>query len=253
LFEVQDEVVRAVVASTHTRLLINEGTIPERLSGTSAHYWELAKRGMAAGWDFTPEGLNEAVSIGTHLADEFPTLARGHQILAEALLMQIILGYQPTTTELKQRVMRGAQEAVRLDPTDEHCLFVQGMVVTFLLGQPDEGIVLFERILSLNPNFVTAHGLLGNAYCRVGQPDKAIEHIEIAVRLDPRDPSVCFRYSTLAEAYFLKQEHQHSLHWARQAIALKPDYWLPHAVAAAACVELMHKRRNALPKASSQH
>jgi adenylate cyclase len=238
LFDVQDEVVRAVVASTHTRLIINEGEIAEQTVGADLDYWELVKRGMAASYRFTPEGLKEAVRIGNQLVEGFQHLARGHQILADALYKQMIMGFRPATKELKDKIVWEAREAARLGPGDEFCLLVHGKVLTLALGQAEEGIALFRQILSINPNFCIAYGLLGNAYSLIGQPDEAIRHIEIAIRLDPRDPGLYFRYSSLAEAHFLRQDHQQTLHWTRQSTALKPDYWWPYAIAAATYVEL---------------
>jgi adenylate cyclase len=101
------------------------------------------------------------------------------------------------------------------------------------VGRPHEAIPLLRQALSVNPNFSLGYGLLGRAYFLLGQPDEAISFTELAIRLNPRDPSVFFRYADLAEANFDKQDYQQTLHWANQSAALKPDYWYPHALIAA--------------------
>src|SRR5512138_3219788 len=60
LFEVQDEVVRAVAASTQTRLMINEGDIAERASEAELDVWTLAARGRRELYRGTRESLANA-------------------------------------------------------------------------------------------------------------------------------------------------------------------------------------------------
>jgi adenylate cyclase len=233
VFDVQDEVVRAVAACTQTRLVIREGEIAERTAGAGLEFWTLAKRGQAANYQSRAECWEEAVEIGTELIERFPTRARGHQILAEALYSQLAMGQRQPTSELKDRIVAAARQAARLDPSDEYSLWVYGLILSLLLGRAEEALAVFRQTLSINPNFCRAFELLGNTYCLLNQPEQAISSLEIAIRLDPRDPSVFFCYSALAHANFIKEDHQKTLHWAHQASALRPDFWWPHALAAA--------------------
>jgi tetratricopeptide (TPR) repeat protein len=62
------------------------------------------------------------------------------------------------------------------------------------LGQPDEAIAEYERILRLNPNYPLAHYRLGQAYERKGEREKARFHYEQFIRIwnmaDPDIPEV---------------------------------------------------------------
>ncbi len=52
-------------------------------------------------------------------------------------------------------------------------------------GNPDEAIRLFKQVLSINPKSVQAHGNLGVAYDFLGDEEKAIEHLDKALSLNP--------------------------------------------------------------------
>jgi adenylate cyclase len=230
IFEVQDEVVRAVAACTQTRLIITEGEAAER--GRNIDAWALITRGWTEIYRLTRESLESAAEIGRRLVAHYPSLSKGHHILASALHHLVIMGFYRGTQDIQDVIVSEAREAVRLDPTDEYALWVLAMVLSDALGRPQEAIPLLRQALSLNPNFSLGYGLLGNAYSQLNQPDEAIKYTEIAIRLNPRDPSVFFRYAVLAEANFAKQDHQQTLHWANQSAALKPDYWYSHALIA---------------------
>ncbi|WP_173179007.1 tetratricopeptide repeat protein [Desulfosarcina ovata] len=52
-------------------------------------------------------------------------------------------------------------------------------------GQEEAAIGLLEKLISLEPENGVAHNDLGVYYHRSGQPEKSIEHYQIAVKLDP--------------------------------------------------------------------
>ena len=72
-------------------------------------------------------------------------------------------------------------------------------------------------------------------------------------------PTIYHRYTALADANFEKRDYRQTLHWARQAIALRPDYWYPNALATAAlaldgdrehAIKLAGKLKHSLPNAT---
>jgi tetratricopeptide (TPR) repeat protein len=65
------------------------------------------------------------------------------------------------------------------------------------LQRPEEGIAALETALRLDPKLTPAHAAAGHAYLQLGNPRKAIPHLEAAAA-DDRDGSVHFQ---LAQAY----------------------------------------------------
>jgi adenylate cyclase len=235
LFDVQDEVVRAVAASTQVRLLIHEGESSQR--STNLDEWALMTQGYRLFYRLTSESLCECESIARQFVSRFPEASRAHALLAIAMYHQVIMGFRQGNKELKDEIVREARQGLRLDPNDEYALATLAMVLMDLFDKHSEARSLLTRTLELNPNFAAAYGLLGDVSLDVGNPDEGIRFAEMSIRLNPRDPSVFFRYATLATANFAKKDHSKTLHWANQTLALKPDYWVTYAVLAASFAE----------------
>ena len=174
LFEVQDEVVRAVAASTHTRLMINEGDIAERATEEELDFWTLAARGRRELYRGTRKSLLSAEEIGRRLVALDPQSAKAHQINASAMLKLVTMGFRQATPETTARIAAAAREAARLAPQDEYSLFIYGLVLSTLLGRPEEAILQFKQALRINPNFSGAYATIGSAYTMLGKPDDAI-------------------------------------------------------------------------------
>ena len=236
LFDVQDEVVRAVAASTQIRLLLHEGESSRR--STNLDQWSLMTQGWSTFYRLTSESLRESEGIARQFISQFPKASEAHALLALTMSSQVTMGFRQGSKELREEILREAREGARLDPNDEYALVTLAIVLNDLFDRPSEVLSLCSRALELNPNFATAYGVLGEAHLGVmGNPDEAIRFSEIHIRLSPRDPSSFFRYWALAAANFVKKDHSKTLHWANQTIALKPDYWMTYAVMAASFVE----------------
>lgn len=186
---------------------------------------------------FTSESLCNAEDIANQFISRFPEAARAHVLLAATLYHQVLMGFRGLSKELKDEILREAREGLRLDPNDEYALNILAIVLLDLFGKPTEALPLLTRALDLNPNFAMAYGNLGDVNIALGNPDEAIRFSEMAIRLNPRAPQAFFHYAILASANFGKKDHNKTLHWANQTIALKPDYWVSYAIAAASLME----------------
>jgi TolB-like protein len=65
-------------------------------------------------------------------------------------------------------------------------------------------LALVDRALALNPNYARGWHISGTLRLRAGQPDLAIEHIDVSRRLSPRAP-VGNSLAVLGEAHFLSR------------------------------------------------
>ena len=58
----------------------------------------------------------------------------------------------------------------------------------------DQAIASLKRALQINPNCSLAFGTMGTVYAWSGQAEESIKNNEIALRINPRDPSIFFRH-----------------------------------------------------------
>lgn len=231
LFDIQDEVVRAVAASTQIQLLIRAGQAGP--GETNEDRWARGMQAWAELYRMTADSLAHAEKISQQLTREYPDWPRGHQLLGSAIYHLIIMGFRPARPEVKEEALRQMRQAVKMEPNDEYNLVHLSMALMDFEGSAHEAQVLLRRALEINPSFSLAYGLLGEAYRILGHFDEAIHNTEIAIRLNPRDPSNFYRYECLAIANSEKRDDDKALHWAGQVIALKPDFWSGYAITAA--------------------
>ena len=58
----------------------------------------------------------------------------------------------------------------------------------FATGRTDGAIAALERSLQLDPSYVHGYLMLGMMLATMGKPEQAIENVEAAMRLSPKDP-----------------------------------------------------------------
>ena len=216
IFEIQDEITRNVVASTQTQVQLREGSYFENLERPSLPVWALVNRAWRLWYEMTPEALAE----GARLADEAvalePESGRAHQTLALMRWNTYWMGFANDMPRALHGARESATRALRLNGHDEYAHWVYGLV---LMGEGahDKAVAELERAIEINPNCSLAYGSLGTVLNYAGRPRESIVNNEIAIRSNPRDPSIFFRYSGLALSYFLLDECEAAIEWARKS------------------------------------
>ncbi|MGR3716768.1 MAG: tetratricopeptide repeat protein [Thermohalobaculum sp.] len=114
------------------------------------------------------------------------------------------------------------------------------------LHRHEESIAALERAVELNPNCSVAYGSLGTALSLVGRVDEAIANQEIAIRSNPRDPSIFFRFAGIGLAHYLAGRYDTAVEWAGKAVHRMSQWYLGHFVLAAS-----HMRANRLEEAKA--
>jgi tetratricopeptide (TPR) repeat protein len=116
-----------------------------------------------------------------------------------------------------------ASKALALDPgwTLNHDL--KGDILLIQARFP-EAIAEHERALALDPSNADAARDLGWDYKRFGEFDKSVEYFDKAIRESPHDVSLPHVYGGKACANFGLKRYDQAIDWARQAIAVNPNY-----------------------------
>ena len=95
-----------------------------------------------------------------------------------------------------------AECAVRLNDNDEYSHWILGLL-QMVNAEYDKAISELKRAIEINPNCSLAYGSLATVLNHTGQPDEAVANNETAIRSNPRDPSIFYRYNGLALSHFL--------------------------------------------------
>ena len=98
------------------------------------------------------------------------------------------IGYLITRKDLKG-ALKTADELVRLQPASAEGLTLRGQVQT-LLGQKDEAVDSFRRLVAVAPNAAQSQMLLGDALFAAGDRAGAMAALDAAAELNPQSPLV---------------------------------------------------------------
>ena len=217
LFDFQDEITQAMVASISTQIMLSEGSISARKPSTEIGTWDLLAKAHAAFYKVTPESLKEAEQLAEQAIKSSPDNARAHVILAAVLCHQTYVSGLQGSEVIQRRAVKLAERAVALDNEDEMAHWVLGEAVCDL-GEVNKAILHCERAVEINPNCSEGYGVLGWCLVYAGRFEEAIQNEILAIRLNPRDPSIFFRYGDLSAAYFGLGDFENAVIWAQRAL-----------------------------------
>ena len=78
--------------------------------------------------------------------------------------------------------------------------------------------------LAIDPNLAWAWTNSGWTRAFLGEPDRAIEHLERALRLSPLDPLIFRAYLGIGFAHVLAGRYDDGLAWSQRALQQRPNY-----------------------------
>jgi adenylate cyclase len=215
LFEIQDEFTRIVVASVQTRLILSE-----------------ARRNNVKRYDHTSEGLADTRALAEKALQQDPSNGVAARIIATTTWHQIYMGHIPWDPQTVAQMTAYAKRAVEYSPGDEHAYWAMAFAHLFMT-EHEQAVVSLRRSLQINPNFSLGFGTLGTVLAWAGKSDESISNNEIALRINPRCPSLFFRHFGLALAHYLARRYTEGLHHASEIMQLRPEWWLGRLIYAA--------------------
>ena len=237
IFDLQDQITQQVVSSLLTKIQTYVGENPKRLEHPDIVTWDLLARAWKLFYELTEESLVEAEKISRKAVVNAPTSCDAHYLLASTITHQVIMGYRSDGELVIPEAYELAKKAVSLDDTSEYAHWTLGYI-QYYRRKPDLAIAELRYAIELNPNCSLAYGSLGSILCEFGDPEESIKNNEIAIRSNPKDPSIFFRFHGLALAHFSAGRYSEASLWARKSVHRKPSWRGGHAVLAASLAQL---------------
>ncbi len=251
IFDVQDDVVRAVVA-----------VLPGRIAEAGAEWVRRKPTDNLTAFDYLLRAQHELARRGNgirkaidhyHKAIEIdPDCAAAYAGIAVAEGMSIwdLSTYDDNPLE---RAYEAGKRALELDPSDyrSHAAFGEA---TRQLGHHSVAGEHLQRAMKLNPNSAQVRGYWAMLQAYTGDPDGAVETYNSAIRLDPFSQDN-LRKEILAESYYMMGEYQLSIDVLESMLKL-PIFYVHQQIAIAyaqlgnaqACDHHMEKYRASLPE-----
>lgn len=233
----QDEITKKVVAAIEPKLLEAEGVRSQNRSPEDVGAWDMVMQANSLFWRLTKDEGEAAIAMLRRAVARYPNYAPAHSMLA---FMLLVSGYAAwTLSELEPQVRHAetlATRAATLDDSDPWAHLALGYVA-FTRRHTVEAVQQFQRSIDLNPNFAAAHGYFGWALSLDGQSDRAIPHLEQAIRMSPHDPQNAIFFVGLAAAHYLTGRYSEAVNFGRKAVQHRSTFTGGHRILCASLAQ----------------
>ena len=218
IFDLQDRLTASVVGAVAPQLQQAEIERAKRKPTESLDAYDLFFRGMANLYQWTLEGTNEALRLFHRAVELDPDFASAYGMAAYCYSWRKVNGWTVNYEQEMGEARRLARRAVDLGQDDAVALAFGGYTLAHVVGDIEGAAALIDRALTLNPNLAAAWHYSGLTKIWLGEPDIAIEHLAIAMRLSPLDPFIHHRQSTTALAHFCAGRYDEACMWGEKSL-----------------------------------
>jgi tetratricopeptide (TPR) repeat protein len=91
--------------------------------------------------------------------------------------------------------MEAVGRALELDSTLAEVQYMLANMKVYGMWDWESGESAYKKTLEINPNHAEAHGMYSMLLIILGRPEEGMEHIELALKLDPHNPMINLWYS----------------------------------------------------------
>jgi TolB-like protein len=188
IFELQDEVASHVVGAIEPQLRQSEIKRATRKPTDNLDAYNLYLRAIEQLYKFSVEGSRSAIRLLRGALERGPAYAPAIAAISWCRIYQRALDWDPLSETDIDEAVQLARRAIEIGREDGDALWMAGRTIAYFAGDRATAASLIDRALALNPNSAHAWDARGWLRCYSGQPDLAIEAIQQAMRLSPRDP-----------------------------------------------------------------
>jgi tetratricopeptide (TPR) repeat protein len=125
------------------------------------------------------------------------------------------------------------RKAVEKNPNSVMSYYFLG-ILHRLRGQRPEALAAFAKALEHNPSLPLAYAQSGDVLAHMGKLDQAMDHVQYAIRLSPKDPSLGLFSQFAGQIELERGNDEAATAWLKRAVELAPRSALNHAFLAAA-------------------
>jgi TolB-like protein len=201
-----DEITRMIVAALPIRLEEAEKTrMRSVVEPSDLESYGYLLRGLESYREFTKQGHMKAREYFEKAIECDPNFARAYAALSRVYNHEHRFNWTPTPEKSLRKALELAHKAVFLDPSDARGYSELGTVHLFMKNV-GLAIAHFEKALALNSNDPDIMASQAEAHVYNGEPQKSLDLLEVAMRLNPFPPDEYLW--KLADAYYGLRDYE---------------------------------------------
>jgi tetratricopeptide (TPR) repeat protein len=179
---------------------------------------------MKALYQSTRASVAQSLRHFYHAIEQDPEFVLPHAWATVAYVLRKQNVWMDDISRETEEAVRLGRRAVELGPDDHRALGCAGFALAYIAGDIAAGIFFLDQAIELNPNdAIVWHGS-GWVRCYNGDHDLAIEHIERAERLSPRDPYMDQLLLAKSLARFCTGHYEETIALCKRVLQRHPNH-----------------------------
>ena len=200
IFRVQSQIAELIAKELKVVISPREKGLIEKIPTSSLAAYDSFLKGKFCAYKTTPEDLASAMQYFEQAKETDPDFALAYSGIAYVWMFRQQFGIIPPE-EAGTKIMEAVGKALELDSSLAEVHFMMANMNVLSLWDWKAGEVAYKKAIEINPNHAEAHALYSQLLIILGRQEEAIEHAELALKLDPHNPMVKVWYS--ADLLFL--------------------------------------------------
>ncbi|WP_413993422.1 adenylate/guanylate cyclase domain-containing protein [Labrys okinawensis] len=229
IFAVQDELTQEIVASLKLKLTAGAHEQPAARRAVDVQAYELFLRGRELAWGTTGPGNILARDLFERAIAIDPNYAAAYAMAAFTHLIDYANAFSSDPQHSLAAGLELAQRAVKMDDEEPACHFALGVAHSWR-RELDSALTEAKRGLALAPNSAELLLLLANVQIFSGEPARALETLDLYMRLDPHYLEITLQ--ALADAQFSLGEYAKAISALEQRLVRNPEAATAYALLA---------------------
>jgi serine/threonine protein kinase/tetratricopeptide (TPR) repeat protein len=219
VFEIQDEIVTAIVEAVVPALLGDAAHAVERPTENTEAY-ELYLKGRHYWHERSPTTLRLAIQSFEQAIKMDPEYALAYAGLADSYGILRVYGWI-SAEEGRPKAHAAMTKAMALAPESWEVNFSLGFYTFFFEREWRQAEPHFQKAVAINPRSSLAQAYYAIFLSIPRRAEEAVHHAALACQLDPLSP---FIHAAVATTFYSLGRSEEAARAARQALELQPDY-----------------------------
>jgi TolB-like protein/tetratricopeptide (TPR) repeat protein len=223
-FDLQDRITASVIGAIVPTLERAEHERVRRQPIRELDAYSYVLRGVESLHQWSRNGIDEALRLFLKATEVEPDSASPYAMAAYCYIQRQSYGW---LTDRPREMADGralARRAAELGKDDALALAKAAHAISALGGEIDDGVVLADQAIRLNPHLAAAWYVSGWTTLFIGKPDLALERLERASQLSVHDRLMFKIHAATAYAHFFRGRYDEALQWAGNALRARPNY-----------------------------
>ena len=210
VFDLQEELATLIAGTIEPELAATEGAALRGRSTKDLNAWDSYQKGLWHLYRFTLDELATAKGLFERAISLDSGFSQAHARLAYVFIQQAWYGPRTDRPDRVRDALTTALRAVRLDDKDPSARLALGRA-HILSGAFEEGVEHLRMAVGVDPSFAQAHFALGQALTSLDQHAEAVREMDISLKLSPRDPHRWTFHHVRAIAHYIADDLENAI------------------------------------------